>query len=84
MNKITFLSAQHLTTYYLWQAQVCVKNLASKGIKKENIHALFATQKGKKLSAEEKNLIHSVEQLANVFYYNDDRTERNYKLSVQL
>lgn len=82
-NDLTFLSAQHITTYYLWQLEVCVFNLHSQGVHQDQIHVLFATCPDQRLSEEDRIMLASIRQLATVFFYEDDRQERNYPSSVR-
>lgn len=78
-----FLSAQDITTYFLWQVDVCVNNLASKGIYKEQIHILFATQKGQQISKEDDILLKHIHKIAKVFFYEDERKEKKYLSSIR-
>lgn len=63
---MVFLSAQDIRMYFLWQVQVCTTNLSSKGITKEQIHVLFATQPEQKISKEDEILLDRIEQKAQV------------------
>lgn len=46
-EKTIFLSAQHASTYYLWQVYTVVYNLIESGIEKEQIHILLIRHKCK-------------------------------------
>lgn len=83
MNNIVFLSAQHLTTYYLWQVQVCVYNLVSKDVRKEQLHILFATFPHEEPSEEDLTILDSIKKVANVFFYQDNRAKNKYPSSIR-
>ena len=83
MNSVVFLTAQHMATYYLWQLKVCISNLASKGVSKQQIQILFATRDDEQLSNEDKLIVDFIEKSATTFYYPDERKEKNYSSSVR-
>ena len=63
-----FLSVQHVSIYYLWQVQVMVFNLKSKGIRKEEIHILLATFKQQKIVFAEQRLLQYIKNNATSFF----------------
>ena len=78
-----FLSAQPLTTYFLWQIKICTDNLLALGVAKENIHVLFATNPLQQLSDEDELLLQSLQQQIMVYFYEDERKEKVYLSSIR-
>lgn len=78
-----FLSAQPLTTYFLWQIKICTDNLLALDVATENIHVLFATNPLQQLSLEDEFLLQSLQQLTTVSFYKDERKEKNYLSSIR-
>lgn len=78
-----FLSAQDMTTYFLWQAYVCVENLNSKNISKEEIHVLFGTQTDQPLLKEDQIILECIQKKAQIFFYKDNRKEKYYPSSIR-
>jgi len=63
-----FLSAQPLTTYFLWQIKICTVNLLILGTTKENIHVLFATNQLQQLGTEDEVLLQNLQQQTSVYF----------------
>lgn len=78
-----FLSVQHVSIYYLWQVQVMVFNLKSKGIRKEEIHILLATFKQQKIVFAEQRLLQYIKNNATSFFYEDTREIKAYPSSIR-
>jgi len=83
MEQCIFLSAQHITVYYLWQLRICIKNIAGKNVFRENIHILFATIAGQEISVEEQAIIDELSGMAMIFMYEDKRLSKGYASSVR-
>lgn len=78
-----YLSAQPFTTYFIWQLEIQLRNFKSLGIKKENIHVLFAYSKTINDDQEMDQFVHETQHLACFFFYEDLRENSKYTSSVR-
>jgi len=83
LNNLTFLSAQPLSTYFLWQTAVCVQNLLDLGVEKKCIHLLFTQSPQQQRNTEDDALLLALQGQASVYFYADIRASKNYLSSIR-
>jgi len=78
-----FLSAQPLSTYFLWQTTICTTNLFELGVKQNDIHVLFSRDLNCQMNLEDDIMLQNLQQLACVYFYEECRKVKQYLSSIR-